>query len=702
MAHIIVPYLLFGGLWILLSDRLLERIEPDPARRVEWSIWKGWAYVLVTGVLLALLLYRVLRARERDTAALYETDRRFSLVFRKSPIAIAILRLRDGRFIDVNDSFVRLTGYSREEALGRTSVELDLWADPVERGEVLRRVREDGQVRAMEIRIRRRSGETVPMLYAVERIDIGGEPCLIGMAQDIAARKELEEELRSRLQRFLRASPAVLYVLRIEGERVRQEWISENLERITGWTMAESGDPAWWYANVHPEDKERVLEGRARAAEWFGRSKLLEYRFRHKGGAWIWIRDEQRYQPAEEGDWIEAVGTWIDISEQKRLEANVVQMQKIETVGMLAGGIAHDFNNLLSVIRGYTELALEEAPPGEAGRANLEEIVRATRQAASLTSQLLAFSRKQILQPEILNINDVLRETSRILERLIGENIELRLLPRADLPPVSADRGQLQQIIMNLAVNARDAMPEGGKLLIETGEALFDEEYVRGHFPATPGGYVMLAVSDSGAGMDAATQARIFEPFFTTKEKGKGTGLGLSTVYGIVKQSNGFIWVYSETGGGTTFKVYLPRVEGAAEAVEPEVRTGSGLAGSETILVVEDEAPLRDLACRTLERKGYFVIPASDGDEALERAAARAGRIDMLVTDVVMPRMGGKELASRMKERFPGIRILYVSGYTDHSIVHRGILDEGVAFLQKPFSMEGLVRKVRAILDGNA
>ena len=230
MAHIIVPYLLFGGLWILLSDRLLERIEPDPARRVEWSIWKGWAYVLVTGVLLALLLYRVLRARERDTAALYETDRRFSLVFRKSPIAIAILRLRDGRFIDVNDSFVRLTGYSREEALGRTSVELDLWADPVERGEVLRRVREDGQVRAMEIRIRRRSGETVPMLYAVERIDIGGEPCLIGMAQDIAARKELEEELRSRLQRFLRASPAVLYVLRIEGERA--EWVLAKLFAI--------------------------------------------------------------------------------------------------------------------------------------------------------------------------------------------------------------------------------------------------------------------------------------------------------------------------------------------------------------------------------------------------------------------------------------------------------------------------------------
>ena len=702
MAQIIVPYLLFGGLWILLSDRLLAKIEPDPALRIEWSIYKGWAYVLVTGILLTLLLSRVLRARERAAAALDETDRRFSLVFRKSPIAIAITRLADGRFLDINDSFVRTTGWSREKAVGRTSTELYLWHDPGQREEIAERVRAEGRVPPVEIAIRRRSGAVVPMLYSVERIELAGEPCLIGMAQDITARKSMEEELRARLQRFLTASPAVLYVLRIEGDRVRQVWISDNLERITGWTPAESRDPGWWYSQVHPEDKERVLEGRARVRDRFGKSKLLEYRFRHKSGAWIWIRDEQRYQPAEEGEWIEAVGTWIDISEQKRLEANVLQMQKIETVGMLAGGIAHDFNNLLSVIRGYTELGLEEARGDEAQRKNLEEILRASRQAAALTSQLLAFSRKQILQPEILDINDVLRETSKMLERLIGENIELHLLPHPELAQVSADRGQVQQIIMNLAVNARDAMPDGGKLVVETGHAVFDEEYVRGHFPALPGKYVMLAVSDSGAGMDAATQARIFEPFFTTKEKGKGTGLGLSTVYGIVKQSNGFVWVYSERGRGTTFKVYLPRVEGRRETPIPETGPAEGLGGTEAILVVEDEAPLRELACRILQRKGYSVIPAANGEEALERAASCAGKIDMLVTDMLMPRMGGKELASRMKARFPGIRVLYISGYTDHSIVHRGILDEGVAFLQKPFSMESLARKVRAILDGNA
>ena len=366
---------------------------------------------------------------------------------------------------------------------------------------------------------------------------------------------------------------------------------------------------------------------------------------------------------------------------------------------MLAGGVAHDFNNLLNVINGYSELILETLAQDDPTRRDLEQIREAGQRATSLTSQLLAFSRKQILQPEILDLNIVIDQTRTLLRRLIRESIELVTITQPDLGLINVDPVQIQQIVMNLAVNARDAMLQGGDLTIETANVNFDDEYVREHPAVKAGPYVMLAISDSGIGMDSATQARLFEPFFTTKEKGKGTGLGLSTVYGIVKQSNGFIWVYSELGKGTTIKIYFPRAEGTITRIPKEERLEKAVGGTETLLITEDESSVRSLATRILSEQGYTMLEASNGIEALVIARAFPGEIHLVITDVVMPGMGGKALIAQLKEARPGIKALYISGYTDNAIVHHGILDSDVVFLQKPFTVESLARKVREVID---
>jgi PAS domain S-box-containing protein len=380
-------------------------------------------------------------------------------------------------------------------------------------------------------------------------------------------------------------------------------------------------------------------------------------------------------------------------------EEELRQSQKMEAVGRLAGGIAHDFNNLLTVINGYSELILHRLGPADPIRAELEAIKQAGARAAALTGQLLAFSRRQALQSRVLDLNAVVANMDSMLRRTIGEDIELRTVLQPELGRVKADPGQIEQVILNLAVNARDAMPHGGRLTIETADVELDETQTRRLLTVIPGPHVLLAVSDTGCGMDKETQARIFEPFFTTKEKGKGTGLGLSTVYGIVKQSGGSIWVYSEPGRGTTFKIYLPRVEEPAEAVEPDTAGAPSPGGTETILLVEDEAGVRSLARTALQAYGYTVLEASNGSEALQICERHEGPIHLLVTDVVMPGMSGKELADRLASGRPEIKALYVSGYTDGSIIHHGMLDPSVAFLQKPFSPDALARKAREVLD---
>jgi len=387
-----------------------------------------------------------------------------------------------------------------------------------------------------------------------------------------------------------------------------------------------------------------------------------------------------------------------DVTDQRRLQQQVLQSQKMEAVGRLAGGIAHDFNNLLTVITSYSDLLLEDLAPDDGKRDDLEQVRKAADGAAALTRQLLAFSRQQVVEPRVVSLNVVVEGLQKILRRVIGEDIDLTTTLAPDLGPVRADVGQLEQVLMNLAVNARDAMPTGGRLTVETANVEHDPEFARDREAAAVRRFAMLAVTDTGCGMDEATKARIFEPFFTTKEPGKGTGLGLATVYGIVKQAGGFIWVYSEPGQGTSFKIYLPQVDAPAERAT--AATGTPLPrGTETVLLVEDAAAVRAVTKQVLERQGYTVVEASDGEVALRLAQRQRGPIHLLLTDVVMPRVSGRELAEQLTRARPDLKVLYASGYTDDSVVRHGILELGTAYLQKPFSPESLARKVRDVLD---
>jgi PAS domain S-box-containing protein len=422
----------------------------------------------------------------------------------------------------------------------------------------------------------------------------------------------------------------------------------------------------------------------------------------------FWVSESVRVVRDKDGTLLYYEGTIEDISERHRTEKalreseeRLRQSQKMEGIGQLAGGMAHDFNNILTAINGYSDLTLRRLPQDHPLRRNVEEIKKAGERAASLTRQLLAFSRKQILKPKVLNLNAVVPDMDKMLRRLIGEDIDLLTKLDPALGQVKADPGQIQQVILNLCVNARDAMPKGGKLTIETANVCLGEEYSRQYVSVRSGHHVMLAVSDNGCGMDQATQKRIFDPFFTTKGVGKGTGLGLSTVYGIVKQSEGSIWVYSEEGKGTTFKVYLPRFDEVVEAPNETLTDVPLSREGELVLLVEDEEMVREMSRQVLEMNGYHVLEASHGKEALLVCEQHAGRIDIMVTDVVMPQMSGRELAECLASSRPETKILFVSGYTDDAIVRHGVLDENVNFLQKPFSPDALAAKVREVLNTN-
>ena len=422
----------------------------------------------------------------------------------------------------------------------------------------------------------------------------------------------------------------------------------------------------------------------------------LEATWKKKDGTRIRVQLSVRAHRSPESQ-VEYYEAFVrDITAQRQLEAQLAQSQKMEAIGRLAGGVAHDFNNLLTVILSYSELVLEDLPGDSQQRDDIDQIRKAANGAGELTRQLLAFSRQQVLEPKVIDVNAAITSIERLLGRVLREDIKLQCTLATDVGTVRVDPGQLGQVIMNLAVNARDAMPKGGLLTIETGNVDLDEDYLRAHAMAKPGQYVMVAVTDTGMGMDAATQARIFEPFFTTKEIGKGTGLGLATVQGIVQQSGGFIWVYSEPGHGTCFKVYLPRVD------EPVSTLGSesdATRGTETIMVVEDMAAVRAVTREMLERYGYTVVEAADGQAAQRIADGFEGRIHLVLTDVVMPHVGGRDLAEVLGKVRPETKVLFMSGYTDDAVVRHGILQDGIPYLQKPFTPKSLARKVREVLD---
>jgi two-component system, cell cycle sensor histidine kinase and response regulator CckA len=516
----------------------------------------------------------------------------------------------------------------------------------------------------------------------------------------LQANERTERELlaaRNLLHHLVCESPVIIYSLRIEGEALYLASISENVERLLGYTVEEALAPDWWSDRLHPEEREKVLSELSTVL--LQGHLVQEYRFRHGNGTYTWCRDEKRVLPASAGQPTEAVGSCSDISERKRLEGQLLQAQKMEAVGRLAGGVAHDFNNLLGVITGYSELLLKSLGRAHPGSKRVEEIQKAAERGAGLTRQLLAFSRQQVLQPRVLDLNEVVADVESMLRRVIGEDVELVVKPGAKLGRIRGDPGQIDQVLLNLVVNARDAMPKGGALSLETANVALDDAYGRLHPEVQPGPFVMLSVSDTGEGMDARTQTHIFEPFFTTKEAGKGTGLGLATVFGIVQQSGGSISVDSRPGVGTTVKICFPQVFEPLSRLDRPPPLSAPSSGAETVLLVEDEGSLREMIREILEGASYKVLEASDPGEALSKIGTLDASVCLMLTDVVMPGMSGPDLATSVRAARPEIKVLFMSGYTDEVMGFHGVLRSGTQFIQKPFAADALLAKVREAID---
>ncbi len=649
----------------------------------------------------ALVLAAVVTERTTAQQALTESETHYRVLFDSHPNPLWVYDLDTLGLLAVNEAAVRQYGYSREEFLAMTLEDIRPPEDVPALRELVAKS-ETGFRRRGEWRHRRKDGTIIEVEITRNTLPFAGRRAALVMAQDITEHNQAAETLRATQARFAGildiADDAIISV----DEHQHIHLFNKGAERIFGYTAEEVLGQAldMLLPSRFVDGHRQHLRGFAQSADTARRMGERRQIFgRRKDGTEF--PAEASISKLESGG--ETVFTVIlrDTTERQSLQTQLLQAQKMEAVGRLAGGIAHDFNNLLTAILGASDLLLEDLSVDASGRQEVEEIQKAAHRAAALTHQLLAFSRQQVLAPQVLDLNVLVADVEKLLRRLIGEDIELRTVLARNLSAVQADPGQLGQVVMNLAVNARDAMPRGGTLTIETANAELDETYASEHVPTPAGRHVMLAVTDTGIGMDEGTKAHLFEPFFTTKETGKGTGLGLATVYGIVKQSGGYIWVYSEPGHGTTFKIYLPRVEGVPLPTAPKPAAPESLRGSETVLLAEDEPAVRSLTRRVLESYGYTVLTTEDGYEALRAAQEHQGPIPLLVTDVVMPKMSGRELAQRLLSERPEMKALYLSGYTDDAIVHHGVLEPGLAFLQKPFTPQTLARKVREVLDGS-
>jgi PAS domain S-box-containing protein len=631
---------------------------------------------------------------KRSAEALKESESRYRRLFEGSKDAIYVSSI-DGRLLDFNESMLRLFGYTREEM---QDVDASfLYLDPTDRRDFQREIAKSGSVKDYEVRLVAKDGTVMDCLLSssAQLNDDGHVMGYQGIIRDITSRKRAEETLR-REKQFSDAAigslPGLFYLFDENGRFIR--W-NRNIEHVSGFSSAEIArmSPLDFFKG---EDRRLVKQTIEKVLTWGYAS--VEADFVGKDGTRTPYLFTGKLLTLDETRCI--IGTAVDLVERRRLEMQLRQSQKMEAIGQLAGGVAHDFNNVLTVILSNAELLLRGLGPEDPRQDELTDIRQAAQRAAALTRQLLAFSRKQVRKPRVLSLNAVVSSIEKMLARLIGEDVELLTSLESSLWLIEVDQGQLEQIIMNLAVNARDAMPEGGKLSIETGNVEVDEKFARAHYPIVPGRYAVLTVSDTGTGMDSETRSRVFEPFFTTKKMGEGTGLGLSTVYGIVKQSSGFIWAYSEPGEGTTFKIYFPETLPPEEVTSQQQQDEQVEVEAETVLLVEDEESVRGLARRILLDEGYRVLEADSAVEALKVSMAHEGPIELLVTDLVMPELNGRELAERMAPKRPDMRMLFMSGYTDHAVLRGVPVPLQQNFLQKPFTPESLIRKVREVLRG--
>jgi two-component system, cell cycle sensor histidine kinase and response regulator CckA len=646
-------------------------------------------------------IYRDITQRKRAEEELRDSEERYRRLVELSPDAVWVRR--GEKIIFINSAGVKLLGaQSPDEVIGKRAID---FIHPAHREIAARRMAElqsPGQtVPFLEEKFVRLDGSEIDVEVAATSFKIGKESASQVIVHDLTERKRAERELLAAETRFrllVEQLPAITYMA---GFGADGEWsyVSPQIEAILGFTPAEwMADPKLWFRRLHPEDVAKVigLEEKSRVS---GQPYSAEYRLQARDGKYHWFTDIAKMVRNANG--VESLqGVMTDVTETKTLEAQFRQAQKMEAVGQLAGGIAHDFNNLLMVIRGHTDLLLNAG--GAQPRENIVQIQKAADRAASLTRQLLAFSRMQVLQPEVLDLNRVVAEMASMIERLFGSNIEFIFNTEPELGRVRADAGQIEQVLLNLAVNARDAMPGGGCLRIRTENVTFAPGDARALPAIGDGKYAALIVRDTGEGMDAETQARIFEPFFTTKEKGRGTGLGLATVYGIVKQSGGFIVVDSAPAQGTAFTIYLPRVDGVESVAKAAPTPEVARHGAETILVVDDESGIRDLAAEYLEGCGYTVLTASGGIEARDLLAKYGSPIHVLLTDTVMPRMTGHELVQTVSALRPEIKIIYMSGYLEFNASAQIQSGDGALYIQKPFSLDALGKIVRSALESAA
>jgi PAS domain S-box-containing protein len=644
------------------------------------------------------LEHEIFERKQAESSARYERDRAQRYL---ETAGVILLKLDlNGRITLVNRYACSVLGWTAEELLGRDWAETCL---PARIRDTFRRTFHDlvgGDLSVVEHLVLTRSGEErlIEWHNTLLRDDDEGVVATLSSGTDITDRNRSAEALRTAEERMrfaLDAAGVGIWDMDYATGVIQWSGILESQYGLRPGTFGGTFDA--FVELIHPDDRDSVKETIAKAMKSGADFSILN-RLIWPDGSVRWLSGAGRILLGGHGEPVRGVGISLDVTARHTLEEQYQQAQKMDAIGRLAGGVAHDFNNLVTVIIGYCELLLVDLEPDDPHRADIVEIQKAGASASGLTRQLLAFSRKQIIEPTLIDLNVVVTDMREMIGRLIGEDVKIVLGLQHELNSVKVDKGQVEQILMNLAANARDAMPTGGTLTIETANVELDEHDPKTHLAVKPGPYVALTVTDSGTGMTPEVQARLFEPFFTTKEIGRGTGLGLATVHGVVLRSGGSVNVYSEVGRGTSFRMYFPGADESERSVEPPPTVSRPRAGVETVLVVDDADGLRELASRLLRRQGYTVLVAANAREALRLFEENAS-IDVLLTDVVMPGASGPELTRRLAEQRPGLKMIYMSGYTEEAIVHHGVLDPGIAFLQKPFSSETLGRKIREVLD---